>query len=187
MYGSTPAYRDLETGVEDGRDVLQLEENLAALGFDPGIVDETFTSDTAGAVSDWQESHDLDETGAVELGRVVFLPGPRRIGEHKASVGSVLSEGTEVLETSSTRRVVSIELDASLQSIARSGDRVEVTLPEGRSQTAASTPSAGWRARRRALTTPPRRAIQTPRPSSLSTSRSSCPRSAGSGASTRRP
>jgi hypothetical protein len=131
MYGSTPAYRDLETGVEDGRDVFQLEQNLAALGFDPGIVDETFTSDTAGAVSDWQESQDLDETGAVELGRVVFLPGPRRIGEHKASVGTLLSEGTEVLETSSTRRVVSIELDANLQSIARTGDRVEVTLPGG--------------------------------------------------------
>jgi peptidoglycan hydrolase-like protein with peptidoglycan-binding domain len=131
MYGSTPAYRDLKTGVEDGRDVLQLERNLAALGFTPGIVDETFTSDTAGAVSDWQESLDLTETGAVELGRVVFLPGPRRIGEHKASVGTLLSEGTEVLETSSTRRVVSIELDASLQSIARKGDRVEVTLPGG--------------------------------------------------------
>jgi hypothetical protein len=131
MYGSTPAYRDLETGVEDGRDVLQLERNLAALGFDPGIVDESFTSDTAGAVGDWQESQDLNETGAVELGRIVFLPGPRRIGEHKASVGTLLPEGTEVLETSSTRRVVSIELDASLQSIARAGDRVEVTLPGG--------------------------------------------------------
>jgi peptidoglycan hydrolase-like protein with peptidoglycan-binding domain len=131
MYGSTPAYRDLKTGVEDGRDVLQLEQNLGALGFAPGIVDETFTSDTAGAVSDWQESLGLAETGSVELGRVVFLPGPRRIGEHKASVGTLLSEGTEVLETSSTRRVVSIELDASLQSIARKGDRVEVTLPGG--------------------------------------------------------
>jgi hypothetical protein len=97
MYGSTPAYRDLETGVEDGRDVFQLEQNLAALGFAPGIVDETFTSDTAGAVSDWQESLGLAETGSVELGRVVFLPGPRRIGEHKASVGTLLSEGTEVL------------------------------------------------------------------------------------------
>jgi hypothetical protein len=131
MYGPTPAYRDLQEGVEDGRDVLQLERNLAALGFDPGIIDESFTSDTASAVGDWQESQDLNEKGAVELGRIVFLPGPRRIGEHKASVGTLLSEGTEVLDTSSTKRVVSIELDASLQSIARAGDRVEVTLPGG--------------------------------------------------------
>ncbi len=130
MYGATPAYRDLQLGVEDGHDVRQLEHNLAALGFDPGTVDTEFTSTTAAAVTDWQESAGLPETGAVELGRVVFLPGARRIGEHHTSVGSVLSEGSEVLDTSSTRRVVTIELDAALQSLARKGDRVEVTLPD---------------------------------------------------------
>jgi hypothetical protein len=35
-----------------------------------------------------------------------------------------------VLDTSSTRRVVTIELDAALQSLARKGDRVQVTLPD---------------------------------------------------------
>jgi hypothetical protein len=35
-----------------------------------------------------------------------------------------------VLDASSTRRVVTIELDAALQSLARKGDRVEVTLPD---------------------------------------------------------
>ncbi|MGH2824088.1 MAG: peptidoglycan-binding domain-containing protein [Thermoleophilaceae bacterium] len=82
MYGSIPTYRDLETGVAEGRDVRQLEENLTSLGFDPGAVDDSFTSTTASAVADWQESAGLPETGSVELGRVVFLPGPRRIGEH---------------------------------------------------------------------------------------------------------
>jgi peptidoglycan hydrolase-like protein with peptidoglycan-binding domain len=149
MYGSTPAYRDLEEGIEDGRDVRQLENNLVALGFDPGIVDETFTSDTAAAVSDWQESQELEETGAVELGRVAFLPGPRRVGERRASVGSLLGDGSEVLDTSSTRRVVAIELDASLQSIARTGDRVEVTLPGG-STTGGRIDSVGRVAREKA-------------------------------------
>jgi hypothetical protein len=131
MYGSTPAYRALESGVSDGRDVRELEQNLVALGFDPGAVDDSFTSATAAAVSDWQESVGLERTGAVELGRVVFLPGPRRIGEHKTSVGSVLSSGSEVLATSSTKRVVSVELDASLQDMARKGEKVVVTLPDG--------------------------------------------------------
>jgi len=131
MYGSRPAYRDLDEDVTDGEDVRQLEENLSALGFYPGVIDDSFTLATAAAVRDWQESLDLEETGAVELGRVVFLPGARRIGERKSSVGSVLSAGTEVLETSSTRRVVTVELDAALQSLARSGERVEVTLPDG--------------------------------------------------------
>jgi peptidoglycan hydrolase-like protein with peptidoglycan-binding domain len=131
MYGSRPAYRDLEEGVTDGEDVRQLEENLSALGFYPGVVDDSYTSTTAAAVRDWQESLDLDKTGVVELGRVVFLPGARRVGERKTSVGSVMSTGTEVLDTSSTRRVVTVELDAALQSIARKGEHVEVTLPDG--------------------------------------------------------
>jgi peptidoglycan hydrolase-like protein with peptidoglycan-binding domain len=130
MYGSTPAYRELEAGISDGPDVRQLERNLAALGFDPGIVDATFTSTTAAAVADWQDALGLPETGTVELGRVVFLPGPRRIGELKTAVGSVLSAGSEVLETSSTKRVVTVELDAALQSLARTGEAVEVTLPD---------------------------------------------------------
>jgi Putative peptidoglycan binding domain len=96
LYGSTPAYRDLSAGAE-GRDVLQLERNLAALGFAPGTVDEAFTSDTAAAVSRWQEANDLPETGTVELGRVVFLPGERRIGAREATVGAPLAAGTEVM------------------------------------------------------------------------------------------
>jgi peptidoglycan hydrolase-like protein with peptidoglycan-binding domain len=131
MYGSTPAYRALQSGVSDGRDVRELEQNLVALGFDPGTVDDSFTSSTATAVNEWQESAGLEQTGAVELGRVVFLPGPRRVGEHKTSVGSVLSSGSEVLDTSSNKRVVTVELDASLQEMAHKGDRVEVTMPDG--------------------------------------------------------
>ncbi len=131
MYGSTPAYRTLKDGVADGPDIEQLEANLAALGFDPGIIDEEFTSATAAAVEDWQESQGLDETGQVELGRVAFLPSARRIGARKTPVGQALAEGGEVLETTSTRRVVKVELDVEKQSYARRGDGVRVTLPGG--------------------------------------------------------
>jgi peptidoglycan hydrolase-like protein with peptidoglycan-binding domain len=131
MYGSTPAYRTLREGVADGPDVEQLEANLAALGFDPGYVDEDFSSATAAAVEGWQESQGLDETGEVELGRVVFLPGARRIGARKTAVGQALVDGSEVLETTSTRRVVKVELDVAKQSFARRGDGVRVTLPGG--------------------------------------------------------
>jgi putative peptidoglycan binding protein len=131
MYGSTPSYRTLKQGVGDGDDVRELEANLVALGFDPGTVDDTYTSSTAAAVSAWQKSIGLDQTGTVLLGRVVFLPGPRRIGEHKASLGTVLSSGAEVLDTSSTKRVVTIALDATKQSMAHEGAGVTVTLPDG--------------------------------------------------------
>lgn len=206
MYGEVPAYRELAEGVEDGPDVEQLEQNLAALGYEPGAVDEEFSSTTAAAVAAWQEDLGLEETGAVELGRVAFLPGPRRVTEVEATLGEAIGSGgsggnglvsyeppvgeaeeapeeeaTEpepekpaaeepkseepkseepssppqaeassggaeataepeaesdpasvpILKTSSTRRVVKVELDPDQQSIARRGQKVDVVLPGG--------------------------------------------------------
>jgi peptidoglycan hydrolase-like protein with peptidoglycan-binding domain len=94
MYGAVPAYRDLKEGADEGPDVEQLEENLVALGYEPGTIDEEFTSSTATAVSAWQEDLGLEATGAVELGRVAFLPGPRRVTKVEATLGeSIGSSG----------------------------------------------------------------------------------------------
>lgn len=132
MYGEVPAYRELAEGVDDGADVEQLEGNLAALGYEPGTVDGEFTSTTASAVGAWQEDVGLEATGELELGRVAFLPGPRRVIAVEATLGEAIgSGGVPVLKTSSTRRVVSVELDPDRQSVARRGQRVEVLLPGG--------------------------------------------------------
>jgi multidrug efflux system membrane fusion protein len=146
MYGSIPAYRTLDEGVTEGKDVVQLERNLKALGYSPGVVDEAFTYETAAAVRDWQEDHGLEATGEVELGRVAFLPGPQRVTAPAATLGEALGGGgggesgsesgveapsTPVLRTSSTRRVVRVALDADQQSIAHRGQKVEVVLPGG--------------------------------------------------------
>ncbi|MBN9623746.1 MAG: peptidoglycan-binding protein [Actinobacteria bacterium] len=150
MYGAVPAYRTLREGVTEGRDVEQLERNLAALGYEPGTVDEDFTWETAAAVRDWQEDHGLEVTGEVELGRVTFLRGPQRVTALEATLGEALgggagsgaatggtgataagaeaSSGEEaqpgsvpVLRTSSTRRIVTVDLEADQQSIAHRG------------------------------------------------------------------
>jgi membrane fusion protein, multidrug efflux system len=143
MYGKVPAYRDLSEGVAEGPDVEQLERNLASLGYDPGTVDEDFTDATAAAVTAWQEDLGLEATGEVELGQVAFLPGPQRVTELAATLGEALGGGgggggesevepasTPVLRTSSTRRVVSVELEPDQQSIAHRGQKVEVVLPD---------------------------------------------------------
>jgi peptidoglycan hydrolase-like protein with peptidoglycan-binding domain len=146
MYGAVPAYRDLVDGVSEGRDVEQLERNLASLGYPPGVVDDDFTWETAEAVRDWQEAHGLEASGEIELGRVAFARGPQRVTALEATLGEALggggggesgSEGeaeapsTPVLRTSSTRRVVSVDLEADQQSIARRGQKVKVVLPGG--------------------------------------------------------
>ena len=132
MYGSVPAYRRLSTSTTDAPDVRQLERNLVALGFGSGVpVDEHLSAATTAAVRRWQRSLGLRETGEVELGRVVFLPGARRVGSHKTTLGSALGKGAEVLATMSVRHVVTVELDVAKQSLVSRGDRVTVTLPDG--------------------------------------------------------
>jgi len=220
MYGAVPAYRTLAEGVSDGVDVEQLERNLAALDYEPGTVDEEFTSTTAEAIGAWQEDLGLEETDEVELGRVAFLRGPQRVTKLEATLGEALGGGgggnnslvaweppaeaeapaeedegieeaeeapeaesppaeetkpeaesdakpepeaqaepeqqaagpaqesaapesdgesesesepasTPVLHTSSTRRVVTVDLDPDQQSIAERGQKVGVVLPGG--------------------------------------------------------
>jgi peptidoglycan hydrolase-like protein with peptidoglycan-binding domain len=133
FYGTVPLYRTLQDGVADGTDVKQLEQNLDALGYgDDMTVDSAFTAATAAAVEAWQEDRGLDQTGAVDAGQVVFLAGPVRVGEHKASVGSGVQPGAPALEVSSTTRVATVELPADDASIASVGDQVDVELPGGR-------------------------------------------------------
>jgi peptidoglycan hydrolase-like protein with peptidoglycan-binding domain len=136
MYGGVPMWRRLDGSSDDGRDIRQLEWNLVALGYDPSRdveIDGEWDWATTAAVKRWQEDKDLPKTGAVELGQIVFLPGPRRIGEQKTAVGARLQPGAEVLETTSTRRVVNVDLDADKQALISEGESATVELPDGRS------------------------------------------------------
>ena len=71
----------------DGADVLQLEKNLAALGFFTREPDEEFAGSTAAAIEKWQKSLGLEQTGTIEAGRIVFSPADVRIQAPKATIG----------------------------------------------------------------------------------------------------
>jgi peptidoglycan hydrolase-like protein with peptidoglycan-binding domain len=131
MYGTVPVYRALSAGIADGPDVRQLEQNLVSLGYDPGTVDEHFDSATAAAVKDWQDALGQTQTGSVAAGSIAFLPGPRRIGQETATVGSTVQSGSPVMTTTSTAQNVTVELDATDQTLAVVGRRVTVSLPDG--------------------------------------------------------
>jgi Putative peptidoglycan binding domain/HlyD family secretion protein len=134
-YGARPAWRAFGLGMTDGQDVRQLEANLVALGFDPDraiTVDRHYSWATVAAVKRWQQASGRARTGAVPLGQVVFLPGPIRVATVTATVGAPLPAGTAILSATSTRPLVTVALDPALQQQVRRGDRVEVTLPDGK-------------------------------------------------------
>jgi peptidoglycan hydrolase-like protein with peptidoglycan-binding domain len=132
FYGSLPAWRDFGPGLTDGEDVRQLERNLRALGYDPGDVDDDWDWETTAAVKDFQQDRELDADGTLGRGEVVFREGAARIGEAKVSVGDQVSPGRPLGEIASTEHVVTVDLEASRQRLARVGDRVTVDLPSGR-------------------------------------------------------
>ena len=129
MYGTVPAYRDLEAGLE-GPDVAQLEKNLRALGYTGFTVDDTYTASTASAVEQWQDDLGLEVTGRVELGRVHFAPGAIRVEAHQAAVGDPTAPGRPVLTSTGTAQQVTVELETADQRLAVPGATVDVTLPD---------------------------------------------------------
>jgi peptidoglycan hydrolase-like protein with peptidoglycan-binding domain len=136
FYGAKPAWRDLATGVDDGPDIRQLEQNLAALGYDPDhqmTIDNHYTAATAAAVKRWQKARGLDQTGTFTTSTpAVFLPWAVRVNALSASVGGQAAPGGPAYTVTSNRHQVSVDLDVSQQSYVKQGDRVEVVLPNGR-------------------------------------------------------
>ena len=71
--GSVPAFRSISRGA-DGADVAQLQRMLIALGYLVGQPDGTAGGATDRAIRSWQKSLQLEPTGVVEVGAVIFVP-----------------------------------------------------------------------------------------------------------------
>ncbi|RMI47773.1 hypothetical protein EBO15_00225 [Actinomadura harenae] len=128
LYGRMPLYRTLKDGVE-GSDVLQLERNLAALGYGGFTVDEKYTSATATAVKQWQEDTGMAETGEIAPGGVVVARDEIRVAERRAQTGDRASG--PLLTYTGTTRVVTIALDVKYQKLAKVDAGVTIDLPDG--------------------------------------------------------
>jgi peptidoglycan hydrolase-like protein with peptidoglycan-binding domain len=133
MIGTRPAWRTLESGVGNGYDVLQLEQNLHDLGYTRSgdEIDRHWDSDTTAAVKRWERDHGQKADGVVQLGEVVFLPEPIRVTEVTATLGGPVGGGGPLLSATSSRRVVSVDLDATERDLVETGMSVQVELPDG--------------------------------------------------------
>ena len=93
-YGDLPAWQDMDTNTDVGNDVRQVEENLTILGYDAVTdltitVDGDWTSYTTEAVELLQATFEMEETGDLPLGTVLFVDGP-------VTVDSTVAEGSSV-------------------------------------------------------------------------------------------
>jgi len=139
LHGALPAWRNFGSGMKDGPDVLQLESNLKAMGFFSGTPDVKFTWATRTAISSWQRALGQDRTGVIERGTVLFVDGDVRISDVRAvrisdvraTVGTELGVGSEVLSISSRYKVVRADLKLDDQRLAVIGAKVTVSLPDG--------------------------------------------------------
>jgi peptidoglycan hydrolase-like protein with peptidoglycan-binding domain len=133
FYGDAPAWRPLFAGVADAPDNYELQANLVALGFAPSVlrVDNAFDWATAIAVRSWQRSLGLPQTGVVNPGDVVYMPGPLRITAVEPRTGMLAQPGQPVLEATSTQHAVLVQLSVSLESKVKASDTVTISLPDG--------------------------------------------------------
>jgi Putative peptidoglycan binding domain len=136
LQGAFPLWRTLGPGVEDGKDVLQVEYMLASLGYAQEYdvtVDDDWTSATTDAVEAFQEDHGQDDDGEIDLGELLFLDGPVQVADVTGVPGQPVSEaGISVTPTAQSVHVDLDPADADLLSVA---DKVDVELPTGRTVT----------------------------------------------------
>jgi peptidoglycan hydrolase-like protein with peptidoglycan-binding domain len=133
LFGDRPMWRTLGEGADtsDGADIRQLEENLIALGYGTAAnlgPNDTWSQATTAAVKRWQAALGVEETGRVELGSLVFAPGPLRIGDHLAELGA--PAGAPALSVGGTERVVTVDVEADRPGLLTVGQAVEVELPD---------------------------------------------------------
>jgi hypothetical protein len=133
LYGPTPAYRALAADVT-GRDVAELNHDLVALGYvrrsDVDSAWDEFHWATKAGVKKLQRHLGVEQSGTLAMGDVVFLPTAARVTTLQASLGAPASG--PVLHASSTARTVGVALEADRQSEVKAGDKVTITLPDGR-------------------------------------------------------
>jgi peptidoglycan hydrolase-like protein with peptidoglycan-binding domain len=121
-------------GISDGPDVAELERNLIALGYASGLLTspgDVWTVATTAAVERWQQAAGLPVTGQIDLGRMLFLPGPVRTGAPAVAAGDPASPGQAPYQVTTDHRVVTVPLNPVSAPRVTRGEQVAVILPAG--------------------------------------------------------
>jgi hypothetical protein len=140
LYGQVPAYRDMSAGVS-GADVREFNKAMIALGYTTradvlaaGLGMGYFGAATTTAWEAYQTALGVTVPSAtVTLGQVVFLPTAAKIGAWETGItpGVSAAPGTALMTATSPVPQVTINLDPSLETEIKAGDKVQIDLPAG--------------------------------------------------------
>ncbi len=99
FYGDREATRTLDDSLV-GDDVLQLEEALLSLDYateEDLTLEGQYSSELAEIVAEWQNDVGMEVDGVVNVGEVVFLPGPVTVEDLNAEIDDIIVSGGTVL------------------------------------------------------------------------------------------
>jgi hypothetical protein len=148
LYGNVPAYRDMSAGLT-GADVREFNKAMIALGHTTradvlaaGLGMGYFSAATTAAWEDYQTALGITVPSAtVTLGQVAFLPTAVKIGAWETGItpGTSAAPGTALMTGTSPVPQVTINLDPSLETEIKAGDKVGIDLPAGGATTGVVT------------------------------------------------
>ncbi|WP_394618055.1 peptidoglycan-binding protein [Lentzea sp. JNUCC 0626] len=128
--GDTPLWRKLDKPGIKGPDVKIVKDNLGALGYKLGGAPDEFTQATIDAVKRWQKAEKVDESGVLDPGEVVVLPGKVRVEAVTAKL-SASGEGP-LMTVTATGKAVEASVDARDAEVFKKDLKVTVILPNGK-------------------------------------------------------
>jgi len=132
FYGATPLFRPLDKPGLIGRDVQEVRENLRALGYGRTAARaDTLDASLLAALKKWQEDLGVAQPGKLLPGQVAVLAGPGRVSALTAQPGDPAAG--PLLSVSATTKIVTVPMSPADASAVRTGAKVSITLPDGRS------------------------------------------------------
>lgn len=148
LQGPIPAYRDLVPDIS-GDDVLQLEQGLARLGFDPGPMDGLYDEATSAAVTNWTLAAGFEPFGATaeQLAQIRTLEQELTIATN-AQLAAEESAATASLAVTAARAEAGAAIQAAKAEVTTAGTNADRELAQ---TTARATQLAGEVAIRAAL------------------------------------
>lgn len=131
--GDVPSFRAIQNGIK-GADVQQVQQLLQDLGFYHGDVDGAAGTATARAIASWQSSNDLEPTGVLSSGDIVFVPKlPARLALDQELIlrGAELSGGEAAPLAFGDEPVFTLSVSLAQADLIVEGTAVEISAPDG--------------------------------------------------------